>query len=220
MVGQSIQAIQRLESAERIRVDTERMKYQKRKRRLDFGKVLQGGWKTILIDEEAEKDDFEDEGMKGIRLHRESIIWYLRNSLEKASEIQRTQQEIRVMRQVEKSKSMLYKAKGAPLSPSRPGSAAGSSPTDAYSSGVQSKPAAANGGLGTGSLPAEEKESIEQTLSPEQLQIFAKENQDMMKYYEDTLDQVRYGPPPLISDVKFNSIWTQQNSREVFDRDI
>ena len=205
MVGQSIQAIQRLESAERIRVETERMKYQKRKRRLDFGKVLHGGWKTILIDEEAEKEDFEDEGMKGIRLHRESIIWYLRNSLEKASEIQRTQQEIRVMRQVEKSKSMLYKAKGAPLPSSRPGSAAGSaagsSPTDAYSSGVQSKTAAANGGLGTGSLPAEEKESIEQILSPEQLQIFAKENQDMMKYYEDTLDQVRYGPPPLISDV-------------------
>ena len=106
VVGQSIQAIQRLESAERIRVETERMKYQKRKRRLDLGKVFQGGWKTILVDEEAEKEVFEDEEMKGIRLHRESIIWYLRISLEKASEIQRTQQEIRVMRQIEKSKCM------------------------------------------------------------------------------------------------------------------
>ena len=202
MVGQSIQAIQRLESAEKIRIETERMKYQKQKRRLDFGKVLQGGWKTILVDEEAEKVDFEDEEMKGIRLHRESIIWYLRNSLEKASEIQRTQQEIRVMRQLEKSKSMLYKAKGAPIPPSRPGSAAGPSPIDTFASGVQPRNIATNGWAGIGSLPAEEKESIEQILSPEQLQIFAKENQDMMKYYEDTLDQVRYGLYPLISDIE------------------
>jgi hypothetical protein len=32
----------------------------------------------------------------------------------------------------------------------------------------------------------------EQELSPEQLQMFEKENQDMLKHYESTLDQVRY----------------------------
>lgn len=181
VIGESIQAIQRLESAEKIRIDIERIKYQNRKRRLDFGKVFKGGWKTILVDEEAEKEDVEDEEMKVIRLHRESIIWVLKNRLEKASEIQRAQQETRVMRQVEKSKSMLYKATGAAVPQSRPGSSAGSSAADMKGAWN-----------GTGSLLPEEKENIEQVLSPEQLQIFAKENQDMIKYYEDTLDQVRY----------------------------
>lgn len=32
----------------------------------------------------------------------------------------------------------------------------------------------------------------EDELSAEQLQMFEKENQDMMKHYEATLDQVRY----------------------------
>jgi hypothetical protein len=32
----------------------------------------------------------------------------------------------------------------------------------------------------------------EQELSPEQIQMFEKENQDMLKHYESTLDQVRY----------------------------
>ena len=31
----------------------------------------------------------------------------------------------------------------------------------------------------------------EQELSQEQLQLFAQENQDMLRHYEDTLDQVR-----------------------------
>jgi hypothetical protein len=33
---------------------------------------------------------------------------------------------------------------------------------------------------------------LEQELSPEQIQMFEKENQDMLKHYESTLDQVRY----------------------------
>ena len=197
VIGQSIQAIQRLESAEKIRIETERIQYQKRKRRLDFGKVLHGGWRTILVDDEAEKAEVEDEEMKTIRLHRESILWVLRNRLEKASEIQRTQQETRLMRQVERSKSILYKATGSPVpSSSRPGSSAGFPAADIYRDGVAPKKGMGNsnsGYGGVGSLPPEEKEDIEQILSPEQLQIFAKENQDMMKYYEDTLDQVRYG---------------------------
>jgi syntaxin 18 len=32
----------------------------------------------------------------------------------------------------------------------------------------------------------------EEELSPEQIQMFEKQNQDMLKHYESTLDQVRY----------------------------
>lgn len=37
----------------------------------------------------------------------------------------------------------------------------------------------------------------EEELTPEQIQLFEKENQDMLKHYESTLDQVRYGRPPI-----------------------
>jgi hypothetical protein len=37
------------------------------------------------------------------------------------------------------------------------------------------------------------EEKAEQRLDPEQLQLFAQENQDMLKHYEESLDQVRYG---------------------------
>ena len=44
----------------------------------------------------------------------------------------------------------------------------------------------------------EERRSVEERLSPEQLQLFEKENGDLMRMYEDQLDQIRYRPfPPL-----------------------
>lgn len=33
---------------------------------------------------------------------------------------------------------------------------------------------------------------VEEELSPEQIQMFEKQNQDMLKHYESTLNQVRY----------------------------
>jgi hypothetical protein len=40
--------------------------------------------------------------------------------------------------------------------------------------------------------PDESSAVIENQLDPEQLQLFAQENQDMLKQYEDQLDKVRY----------------------------
>ena len=51
------------------------------------------------------------------------------------------------------------------------------------------------GGKAAAAMEEEDKRQIEQQLTPEQLQLFAKENQDMLKHYEDTLDQVRYVKP-------------------------
>ena len=48
------------------------------------------------------------------------------------------------------------------------------------------------GGKAAAAMEEEDRRQIEQQLTPEQLQLFAKENQDMLKHYEDTLDQVRY----------------------------
>lgn len=46
---------------------------------------------------------------------------------------------------------------------------------------------------GTGLLLDEKQDyKVEDELTPEQLQIYEKDNQDMLKHYEATLDQVQY----------------------------
>lgn len=44
----------------------------------------------------------------------------------------------------------------------------------------------------------EQAHDVDDDLTPEQLQMFEKENQDMLKHYEATLDQVKYVICPAI----------------------
>ena len=104
-----------------------------------------------------------------------------------AAEVQREMMQMRLDREIEKSKSVLYKTRGV----------AGLHMDDADSVGMngRSKGSVVNGGYkgGKSKVPDEDdRKRIEQQLSPEQLQLFAQENSDMLKHYEDTLDQVRY----------------------------
>jgi hypothetical protein len=84
--------------------------------------------------------------------------------------------EIRLMREVEKSKSVLYKTRASGPATNDYGGVNGGAATD-----YRGK---------TGHVP-EEHGVIENQLDPEQLQLFAQENQDMLKQYEDQLDKVR-----------------------------
>ena len=100
--------------------------------------------------------------------------------------------ERRLEREVERGRSVLYKVGG--------GVGAGEGMDGGGMSG------GGGGGLkeraggegrnvyrgGGGMVEDEGRREIEQQLSPEQLQLFARENQDMLKQYEDTLDQVRW----------------------------
>jgi outer membrane protein OmpA-like peptidoglycan-associated protein len=93
--------------------------------------------------------------------------------------------EIRLTREVEKSKSILYKARGTmPVS-------------DEYGGLSGANGAAKDYREKTTHQQDEESQAVEQQLDPEQLQLFAQENQDMLKHYEDTLDQVRYASSSL-----------------------
>ena len=133
------------------------------------------------------EEQLEAARQETIKVVRESVIWYLRKKLEDAAEIQRGMMQKRLEREVEKSKSALYKTKGAV------GSVAMSEDIDFSKSNGGSYSAFSDGNYGSKStaMDASEKKSIEQTLSPEQLQLFAQENNDMLKHYEDTLDKVR-----------------------------
>ena len=89
--------------------------------------------------------------------------------------------ERRLERELERGRSVLYKTKGGGVN----GHVPGGEPAT-----VNQKGRGFSGGQGA-KLDDEGKREIEQQLSPEQLQLFASENQDMLKQYEDQLDQVR-----------------------------
>lgn len=90
----------------------------------------------------------------------------------------------RLQREVERSKSSLYKSRtprGVDIGLETP-----------FVSGEGKR---MNGYAGGGGMPVEEEEERrrkgEEGLSEEQVQAFREENEGMLRHYEDTLDQVR-----------------------------
>lgn len=164
MVQELLTLIDRLESTETLRAQTADALLRRR-----FTTGLRGLFRDESVEQKREEGKLET-----LKQHREGVLWFLKTKLAKASEIQRGQQEIRLQRQVEKGKSMLNKAP-----PQQLASNFGSSSN-------------LGGGRNVAIMEEEEKKSIEAQLTPEQLQLFEKENDELIKHYEDALDQVRY----------------------------
>lgn len=123
------------------------------------------------------------------------MLWYLRRGLEGAAGAQRRMVEKRIERVREKEKSVLYKVAGGA---GRKGSISKSTNTTASTTPSTNS---TYRGAGSGPGPAPEAAvlseadtaQIEAQLSPEQLQLFAEENDSMLTHYEDTLGKVQYG---------------------------
>ncbi|KAF8242243.1 hypothetical protein K440DRAFT_617782 [Wilcoxina mikolae CBS 423.85] len=168
IIRSTLSLITRIESAEKIRVQTEARVFRKKHSSL----------KSLWEDENVK--DTEEAGMKMLTAHRESVIWYLKNRLERASEEQRERQEIRLQRQIERGKSLLHRAPA----------------------GVGRGAAGLGVGMAATKVALEEEEEEERKavegLSPDQLRIFEKENEGMLKHYEDTLEQVRTAESSLL----------------------
>jgi len=178
MIRQYLQVITNLETVEKQRSETARLS---RSHNISFKRWFKDIQRGI-----DDAPDEEEEQSKWLSMHREGVIWLLKNKLERLSEIQREQQETRVMRSIEKSKSALQNS--ADMSGM---SAAQAQAAVAASRMAQEQSKDNKARMKRSYLPPEEQEEIEHHLSQEQLQIFAKENQDMIKQYEETLDQVR-----------------------------
>lgn len=148
-----------------------------------LGRWAAGG----AITAKSPEEEREEAKANTIKAHRESIVWSLQNALEQCGQFQSSMMEIRLMREVEKSKSVLYKTR-ATMPSNDYGSMNGGSIADGTSTDYRGK---------TSHVQDESSAAIEQQLDPEQLQLFAQENQDMLKQYEDQLDKVRYviAPP-------------------------
>jgi len=94
--------------------------------------------------------------------------------------------EIRITREVEKSKSVLYKIRGSAQVPVWGGDSKDMLEMDPMGRAIR-KPRQ----TGLANQDMNQKPSGHE-LNEEQMQLFAQENQDMLKQYEDRLDQVRF----------------------------
>jgi len=140
-----------------------------------LGRWAAGGAVTAKSPDE-EREDAERET---IAAHRESVIMYLRKRLEEAGRAQSEMMEVRLGREVEKSKSILYKSRmagGIPYAQDEDMPA----PTSLSKRKRQS-----------GNFANDETSRAGDELTQEQLQVFAEENNALLKHYEDQLDQVR-----------------------------
>ena len=186
-------SIRQLASAEEVRRDTEARVSSKK-----YAKGVLGRWAAGASGgDKSPEQAVEEARRESFALHRDSVLWYLGRKLEGVGEVQRGMMERRLERELERGRSVLYKVKG---------SVSAGEGLDGVSMG-EGGGEKMNGRLGegrneyrggAGASKDESRREIEQQLSPEQLQLFARENQDMLKQYEDTLDQVRSVPPTRI----------------------
>ncbi|KAF6234535.1 hypothetical protein HO173_007160 [Letharia columbiana] len=179
-------SIRQLASAEEIRRDTESRVSSKK-----YAKGVLGRWAAGASGGDKSPEQVVEEARREVlATHRDSVLWYLGRELEGVGEVQRAMMERRLEREVERGRSVLYKVKGsvgAGEGLEGVGMSGGGGEGMDGRAGKEKSEYRGGGGV----VEDESRREIEQQLSPEQLQLFARENQDMLKQYEDTLDQVR-----------------------------
>ncbi|OTB01116.1 hypothetical protein M426DRAFT_323765 [Hypoxylon sp. CI-4A] len=129
-----------------------------------------------------------EERANTISAHRDGVLWLLRHRLQECVKTQQDMMEIRLMREMEKSRSVLAKSRR----PDVPLAAVGNIQETGSPIGAKRRASQA--------LPPEEEPAYAPTgeLTTEQIQMFEKDNQDMLKHYESTLDQVRTAEKSLL----------------------
>ncbi|KAF2275674.1 uncharacterized protein EI97DRAFT_434094 [Westerdykella ornata] len=178
-------AVRGLSDTEQLRQEAERTIAYKKRAKQGLGMI--GRWAAGgALTAKSPEEQLQEAKANTLKVHRESIIWYLQRQLEECGRFQSSMMEIRLAREVEKSKSILHKARATiPIPEDYSGANGGAHPSNEY----RGK---------TSAQQDEEIRAVEQQLDPEQLQLFAQENQDMLKHYEDTLDQVRMAEKSLL----------------------
>ncbi|KFG88252.1 syntaxin [Metarhizium anisopliae] len=126
-------------------------------------------------------------------MHRDGILWYLRQRLELCCRTQQDMMETRLTREVEKSRGMLSPPVGdfVPFPPVS---------KQAFMAAAISEDPALAGETAT------QASAFTQGLTEEQLQMFEEGNQDMMQHYESTLDKVRTAEKSLVEISELQSL--------------
>jgi len=168
-----------LADAEDVRQKTETHLTLKKYARLGLGAL--GSWAAGGGGQSKSFEQQEEEKqLNAFHTHRENVLWYLRQKLQQCGALQAGMMEVRINREMEKNRSILGKSRMA--MPELGGFD--------HASAFQKNTSAAH-------LEVQEK-FPDQELTEEQVQMFEKENQDMLKHYQSTLDQVRGAEKSLI----------------------
>ncbi|KAJ5907457.1 hypothetical protein N7495_000139 [Penicillium taxi] len=191
-------SISNLSSAESLRQETEASVLRKRYGHTAAGALLwrwAGGAGPLGEDDASHAGKSveqirAEEGAKTLASVREGVLWFLRRGLEGAVSAQREMVEKRIERAREKEKSVLYK-----VSEKSEKFAASSS---ASAAGVGGSKAQGGPTPDAAFLSEADTARIESQLSPEQLQLFAEENDSMLRHYEDTLGKVQNAEKSLL----------------------
>ncbi|KAH8703668.1 hypothetical protein BGW36DRAFT_89951 [Talaromyces proteolyticus] len=190
-------SITNLQSAESLRQETESRLLRKK-----YGQPGGALWRWAGGggddgDNNAGKSDAQiaaEDTARSIRTVRESILWFLRRELEEAAEVQRGMVEKRIERVREKEKSVLYKVRQQQQQQQQQKQIH----PQQREYGADQQPSLRPDSRADPALSAEEAAAIETQLTPEQLQLFAEENDSMLKHYEDTLSKVQNAEKSLL----------------------
>lgn len=107
-------------------------------------------------------------------MHRDSVLWFLRQRLEQCCRTQQDMMETRLTRELEKSRGFL------------------AAPASDFADFAQATRAASGGAGASSSADAAAYGAGNEGLTDDQVQMFEEGNQDMMKHYESTLAKVQY----------------------------
>ncbi|QSZ34369.1 hypothetical protein DSL72_005961 [Monilinia vaccinii-corymbosi] len=206
-------SIRSMDEAEGIRYTTETVTIQNKyvKALGRFGNWAAGGGQQS----KSMEQELEEAKLNAIKMHRDSVVWYLRQKLSECGNLQASMMEKRIMREMERNKSNLAKSRA--MMPDVGG----------FRDSSSSKYTSSGSGTGTGTGPTHLETQSQpptsfptQELSAEQMQMFEQENHDMLKHYQSTLDQVKTAEKSLIeiSELQtqlLNSVASQAEQIEI-----
>jgi syntaxin 18 len=174
-------AIKSLSQAEEVRNQTLDSVALSKRARNGVGATL-GRWAAGgAVTAKSPEEEAEEAKRNSLAAFRKAVIMFLEQRLGEAGKVQAEMMEVRIGREVEKSKSALYKSRG------------GANIPYAHDDG--------NNGIGGSSSKSPKTNGFQQNNSPEsnpdtaalsrdQLQLFESENADLLQYYEGQMEQI------------------------------
>ena len=170
-------AIKSLSQAEEVRNQTlDSVALSKRAR---GGMGALGRWAAGgAVTAKSPQEEAEEAKNNTLAAFRAAVIMFLEQRLGEAGKVQAEMMEVRIGREVEKSKSALYKSRGGASIPYAhdDGGPAGSSSNSTTKANVQQEDTSENPDTAA--------------LTRDQLQMFESENADLLQYYEGQMEQI------------------------------
>ncbi|PWY74535.1 putative snare protein [Aspergillus sclerotioniger CBS 115572] len=183
-------SLRTLSSAESLRQETVSRTLDKKFKRSLLAKWADGKSLTTTdsnTEGKSEEEVLARETERILKCVRESILWYLSRKLGDVVNVQRDLVERRVERVRERERSVLYNLNsGSKAGKMGVGMGLGVDGMDGIGVGMAAK------------MDQDEVRAIEAELTPQQLQLFEEENENMVRYFEDVVGKVQNAEKSLL----------------------